>query len=370
MNNKILFLTLRVFSAKGGIEKVCCVFGKALQEICTESQCSLQILSSHDKTIDAVGNQYFPIQLFSGFGNNRFLFVLNAFLKGIQSNLIVISHVNLLPVGWLIKKIAPNRRLVMLAHGIEIWSLPLGIKKKMLNACDEILCVSQFTKDKIAAFPISKNIKLTVLNNCIDPYLESQYNNDNIINLRKKYNIDQTDKVLFTLARLDANERYKGYDRVIMALAAIEKKTYNFKYIIGGSSDEIERNYVLELIKKHNLEGRVILTGFIPDEDLKDYFQMSDLYIMPSLNEGFGIVFIEAMFYGVPVIAGNTDGSVDALLNGALGQLVNPTNVDEIKNAIISHLETDVNRRPDYNLLMTHFSYDQYKKKLLPIILN
>ena len=370
MNNKILFLTLRVFSAKGGIEKVCCVFGKALHEICHEAQHSLEILSSHDTTKESFGNSYFPDKLFSGFGNNRFFFVFKAVLQGIQSKLVVISHVNLLPVGWLIKKISPSTSLVMIAHGIEIWSLPLGKKKKMLDACDEILCVSQFTKDKISAFPISRKIKLTILNNCIDPFLDTQINKENIFNLRKKYNLEPTDKVLFTLARLAGNERYKGYDRVIMALATLEKKTFNIKYIIGGSSDEIERKYVLDLIKEHNLEGRVILTGYIPDEELKDYFQMSDLYIMPSLNEGFGIVFIEAMYYGLPVIAGNKDGSVDALLNGALGQLVNPTDIDEIKNAIITNLENDINSKPDFNLLMAHFSFQHYKNKLLSIILN
>ena len=55
---------------------------------------------------------------------------------------------------------------------------------------------------------------------------------------------------------------------------------------------------------------------------------------MPSEKEGFGIVFIEAMFYGKPVIAGNKDGSVDALCNGELGLLVDPGSVTEIATAI------------------------------------
>ena len=59
---------------------------------------------------------------------------------------------------------------------------------------------------------------------------------------------------------------------------------------------------------------------------------------MPSKGEGFGIVFLEALACGKPVIAGNTDGSVDAVLNGRLGVLVNPHSVDEISNALIEVL--------------------------------
>ena len=89
------------------------------------------------------------------------------------------------------------------------------------------------------------------------------------------------------------------------------------------------------MIKKRGLQQQVIFTGFVPDEELADHFNLADIYIMPSEKEGFGIVFIEAMFYHKPVIAGNKDGSVDALLNGSLGLLVNPESLDEVTCALI-----------------------------------
>ena len=61
---------------------------------------------------------------------------------------------------------------------------------------------------------------------------------------------------------------------------------------------------------------------------------------MPSYGEGFGIVFLEALSCGIPVIAGNTDGSKDALMNGLLGKLINPKN----KNEIISNVSTLFNQ--------------------------
>ena len=82
--------------------------------------------------------------------------------------------------------------------------------------------------------------------------------------------------------------------------------------------------FIDTLLKKLDIPDTVVMPGFIPDDELEAHFAMSDMYVMPSRKEGFGIVFIEAMYYGLPVIAGNMDGSVDALLNGELGQLVNP----------------------------------------------
>ncbi len=106
------------------------------------------------------------------------------------------------------------------------------------------------------------------------------------------------------------------------------------------------------------------MPGYIEDEELEDHFDISDMYVMPSRKEGFGIVFIEAMYYGLPVIAGNIDGSPDALLQGELGQLVNPENVKEIANAIANVIENKTSYTPDRNLLAEYFSYEVYKEKL------
>lgn len=77
-----------------------------------------------------------------------------------------------------------------------------------------------------------------------------------------------------------------------------------------------------------------MLTGFIPDHELEDHYNLCDVFAMPSKGEGFGIVFLEAMACGKPVLAGNKDGSVDAVLNGELGVLVDPDDVAQITEAL------------------------------------
>jgi glycosyltransferase involved in cell wall biosynthesis len=68
----------------------------------------------------------------------------------------------------------------------------------------------------------------------------------------------------------------------------------------------------------------VTFCGFVADADLPAYYRLADLFVMPSRGEGFGIVFLEAMASGTPVLGGNQDGTVDALSDGALGALVDP----------------------------------------------
>lgn len=367
-HKSILFLSLRIFSATGGIEKVCRILGKALFENTFSGNCSLEIYSSHDSSNQAKNNRYFSTDIFSGFENKRLKFLNAAFCKGLKSDVVILSHINLLPVGWLIKRFSPKTKLLMLAHGIEVWSLPLGIKINMLGACDEILCVSQFTKDEMIKLHGGDSKKYTILNNCLDPFLPILNKQIDTTALRSKYGFKPFDKILFTLTRMDATERYKGYDRVLQAMALLIKEMPDLKYIIGGSYDKIEKNKIDELIAELGLKNNVVITGFIPDEELNDYFLMSDLYAMPSYNEGFGIVFIEAMYYGLHVIAGNKDGSVDALLNGKLGTLIDPMDIGALKNAIKDNFENTNKGIVDKEVLMAHFGYDVYKEKVNEIL--
>jgi glycosyltransferase involved in cell wall biosynthesis len=98
------------------------------------------------------------------------------------------------------------------------------------------------------------------------------------------------------------------------------------------------------------------------------YFTMADIYIMPSTGEGFGIVFIEALFYGKPVIAGNVDGSVDALNGGNFGLLVNPLVNEEIVVALIKVLSDVPSYLPDDTAVLSKFGYSTYKSNLGQIV--
>ncbi len=83
---------------------------------------------------------------------------------------------------------------------------------------------------------------------------------------------------------------------------------------------------------------RVVFAGFIPEAQKADYYRLADAYVMPSRAEGFGIVFLEAMACGIPVMGSRLDGSREALLEGELGVLVNPDDPAEVIAGIFSTL--------------------------------
>jgi glycosyltransferase involved in cell wall biosynthesis len=362
MRNDILFLTLKIFSATGGIEKVCRGAGKAMYENATSLQKRFKVYSMHDSDDAAIDNEYFPSENFFGFGANKFHFVKKSIRQGVQSELVILSHINLLLPGYIIKKMSPDTRLVLMAHGIEVWDKISPSQKLMLDSCDEILCVSKFTSDKLQTVHGINPEKCTVLNNCLDPFLPLPKNLDLSDNFYKKYHCSRDQKIILTLTRLSATEHYKGYDIVLWAIK--EMNIPDVRYLLAGKYDSKEKANVDKLIAELGLQDKVILPGFVPEEDVGYLFKMANVYAMPSRKEGFGIVFIEAMYYGLPVIAGNADGSVDALLNGDLGILVDPISVKEVRDALEIVLNNPEKNKPNNLLLQHYFSYENYKVNL------
>lgn len=368
MPDKVLFLTLKTFSATGGIEKVSRIMGKALYERSVEQDGYFEICSMYDKQTDAVDNPYFPAENFRGFGIRKLSFIRAMVATGIKNDVVMLSHINLLLIGWMIKKISPKTKIILLAHGIEVWYKLNARTRMMLKACDHIIAVSQFTKKRIEEDHGFDTKKCSVLNNCLDPYLPLPSVKNKRDTLLKKYGFSDTDCILMTLTRMSSKERYKGYDKVIEAIAELKNKSANIKYLVAGSYDKQEKEFLDKLISRLNLQDNIVLAGFIKDEELENHFAMSDIYVMPSQKEGFGIVFIEAMYYGLPVIAGNMDGSVDALLSGQLGQLVNPNSTHEVAAGINNILQDKKAFMPNRDLLEKHFGYEAYKQKLQSIL--
>jgi phosphatidyl-myo-inositol dimannoside synthase len=346
------------------------VAGKALQEFALQNEASIKIMSMHDASETALNNPYFSSDIFKGYNAAKPKFILDAVKYGKKCDVVILSHINLLMAAWLIKKRNPKTTIILLAHGIEIWGKLNAQQQKMIGACDKIVSVSNFTKDSIINQHQIDTKKCFVLNNCIDPYLIRPVVKSRDAKLVERYHLKEEDIILLTLTRLSAKDRYKGYDFVIDAMAEIVKKYTNVKYILAGGCGAEERGFLENKIAENNLKSNVLLVGYLPDEELACHFSLADVYIMPSVKEGFGIVFVEAMYYGLPVIAGNVDGSTDALLNGELGLLINP----ESKTAIYESIEKMILDRnaylPNDTLLLNNFGYEAYKYNLEKILLQ
>lgn len=369
MKNKILFLTLHTFSLTGGIEKVCCTLAKVLTDVSAQLKgfsFNLYAMYDEDKDIDS---KYINAVDFKGFKQGKLNFGVSAIIKGIRANTVILSHVNLLFFAWVIKKISPATHIILFAHGIEIWRNLPNWKKKFLQEKTDIWAVSSYTASTLTKMHQISPQKIKIVNNSLDPFFPYPKDFEKPITLLTRYHLSNEQPVLFTLTRLSSQETYKGYDRVLMAMPALLKKFPDLHYILAGKGDQRELARVKNLINKLNLNKQVTLAGFINDDELTDYFKLGDIFVMPSTMEGFGIVFIEAAACGAKIIAGNADGSVDALLGGKLGTLVNPLAIEELTLAIEKNLNSKTDPKLIQDRCMANFGYEHYLKKIKELII-
>ncbi len=183
----------------------------------------------------------------------------------------------------------------------------------------------------------------------------------------EKYNLKDA-KVLMTVARLWSGDIYKGVDVTIRALPKILQSFPNLKYIVIGRGDDRPR--LEQLTKDLGIGDRVIFAGFVPTEDLVNHYRLADAYIMPS-QEGFGIVYLEAMACGVPVLSGNADGSADPLQDGTLGWPVPHRDPDAVAQGCIEILKGNDQRcQGDWlrQQTLAKFSPEALSQKLAQLI--
>jgi phosphatidylinositol alpha-1,6-mannosyltransferase len=245
---------------------------------------------------------------------------------------ILCGHLNAVPLA---AAIACIRRvpLWVQVHGIEAWERPGALRRLGLSAATLITSVSRHTRARLLAWANVAPHRVRVLPNTVDAAYAPRPRPDY---LATRYGLDGR-RVILTVGRLSALERYKGHDRVIAALPGILARAPDAAYLIVGAGDDQPR--LARLAGDAGVANRVVFAGQVPDAELADHFALAHVFAMPSTGEGFGIVYLEAAASGLPVIAGNADGSVDALADGRIGRLVDPLAVEEIEAAVIDALQ-------------------------------
>jgi phosphatidyl-myo-inositol dimannoside synthase len=359
----MLLLTLSTFKFTGGIEKFNRCLLKAVQEVYPNTDIAAWAL--YDTEVD---KRYVSSARFRGFQEQKIKFVLAALWEARKHETIIIGHINLSILIVLLRFLYPKKQLILMAHGIEVWEQQKRLKAKALQQISSIWAVSNFTKQQLCAANHIAHDKVVVFPNTIDPYLDADIESPINWDLLAPYQLFPHQTIILTLTRLQHEEQYKGYDKIIAALPSLLSQYPNLKYVIAGKYDAEEKQRVLDLIAYYQVGYHVELLGYVADEVVQHLYKSATVFAMPSSGEGFGIVFLEAMAMGLPVIAGNADGSTDALDQGRIGLLVDPHAVDAIAAALHSQLEKGKGSIIDQQALQTkvyaQFGFDAFKQRL------
>ena len=202
-----------------------------------------------------------------------------------------------------------------------------------------IVCNSTFTRNCL-----KENFQVDNLTQVINPTVRPEkFGNVNLEELntlgsqiRSKYQIPEEAIVILSVGRL---VRRKGFDRVIEYLPALLAEGIDIYYIICGKG--AMESELRELAVKLDVSSRVIFAGYVPDDELASYYAACDLFSMLTFFnskdksiEGFGIVYLEAGYFGKPVVASRVGGVQDAVIHGENGLLVDSNSTNETCDAL------------------------------------
>jgi phosphatidyl-myo-inositol dimannoside synthase len=253
--------------------------------------------------------------------------------RGGPVDLVVCGHLYLLPAAWLLARLR-GARLALNIHGLEAWE---PSHKPLVNLVarfvDAFISVSRLSAERFVRWSRVPMARGFILPNCVDLNRFQPRSRDAA--LIERYGL-QSSKVILTVGRLAAQERYKGFDEVIEIMPQLVMRFATLKYLIVGEGPDRPR---LEAkARTLGVSDHVVFAGYVSESDKVAYYNLADAYVMPSSGEGFGIVLIEAVACGIPVIGSRVDGSREALLDGQLGRLVDPRNQQELLEEVTSVL--------------------------------
>jgi phosphatidylinositol alpha-1,6-mannosyltransferase len=280
-----------------------------------------------------IGAQEFS---FDGFGRSkaRFLFsALGAALR--RPSLVIALHPNLGPIVTATRFCAPPVRTVIFAHGIEVWT-PLGrMRERALRNSDLVIAPSNDTARQLRATQGVAEERIRRVAWSLGPEFGVTTASKRFPPLPRDF---PRGRVILTVGRWDAAEAYKGVDHLIAAMPALVKATPDAQLVAIGSGSDLPR--LNQLAQQSGVAGNIHFLQALEQEELLSAYNSCDIFALPSGGEGFGLVFLEAMAHGKPVVGGAHGGTPDIIEDGVSGYLVQHGNVPQL-TARLHQLLTD-----------------------------
>jgi glycosyltransferase involved in cell wall biosynthesis len=263
-------------------------------------------------------------------------------LRGHYSQ-VICGHVRLGPL------IAPLCRqfgvpYTMMTYGKEVWAPLPPRQQQALQKANSLWTISRYSRDIACEANGLDRSQVDLLPCIVDG--EAFTPGEKSPQRLTRYGLGDS-RVLMTVARLWSGDIYKGVDVTIRALPEIAQAFPNVKYLVIGRGDDQPR--LAQLAQDLGVADRVVFAGFVPTDALVEHYRLADAYVMPS-QEGFGIVYLEAMACGIPVLSGDADGSADPVQDGRVGWRVPHRDPKAVAKACMEML-TGQDRRCDSHWL-------------------
>jgi len=214
----------------------------------------------------------------------------------------------------------------------DLWQLKSWTKYSVKKAT-KIIAVSENTKkDLIKLYKVNPQKIAVVYNGYDTKRFNIQLGSNQIEKIKRKYRVDG-DYIIY----LGTLQPRKNIETLIKAFSQVNNHFNRLKLVIAGKKGWLYKSIFTE-VRKLGLEKKIIFTDFVPDEDIPFLLAGAQLFVLPSLYEGFGITALESMACGTPVLVSRVS-SLPEVVSNAGGYIENPQNYSEVGQKIIQILE-------------------------------
>ncbi|MGH9740609.1 MAG: glycosyltransferase family 4 protein [Candidatus Acidiferrales bacterium] len=325
----------------GGVQEAGRVTAAAISQIVRERGGEVEFLSLND----SAGRTSFEFDgrriSIRGFGRAKVHFASSAMrlarrARKDMSVVVVAAHPHLAIPADLMRRVSPRLRVLVMTHGIDVWTALSPVRMRALRRAWLVLAPSHFTEAKVTTVQGVAPESVRVLPWPLNPEFARFASESSTLLVPRDFPIG---RILLTVGRWAASERYKGADDLIRAVAQLVPSCSDLQLVAVGSGDDVPR--LLRLAKSLEVAGRVHFFSGLSRAEIAACYSRADAFALPSTGEGFGLVFLEAMAFAKPVVGVAAGGAVDLIQDGVNGVLIPPHNLQKLAEAIAALLRDD-----------------------------
>ncbi|MEO1446822.1 MAG: MSMEG_0565 family glycosyltransferase [Cyanobacteria bacterium J06635_11] len=261
-------------------------------------------------------------------------------------------------------------RFVRTVHHIENFKSPYlqSCQEKSIYQSDRCLCVSQVWQQALQKdYGIQAH---RVTNGVSSRFSPQPTKREQALHstLKKDYGLSPSAGPIYLT--IGGIEPRKNSIRLLKAFAQVRQQKPNAKLVIAGGATLFDyqdyRRDFMALVKQLNLTDALVLPGVVADDALPELYRLADAFVFPSIQEGWGLVVLEAIASGIPVLTAN-QAPFTEFLSHSSAHLVNPTDIDAIAQAMTNIINPNISQQLIYNSqkIIERYSWEASAKKHL-----
>ncbi len=325
----VLFLGLATYSRVGGLQnfnrRVIANLG-ALTKDGTLTAVDAHLMDDTDQCLPLVDGVRMR-----GFGRDRAKMLGRSIQASRGTDILMVGHINLLPVAWLLRLLRPGLRTVLFVHGDEVWNDVRRPKRAwepwMLRSIDRIASVSAYTGRIMGEQFAVRPDRVVVFPNAVDDFPPPPPRSDR-------------GRRILCVTRMGDGDRRKNVHELVRAVALLRDTGRDATLTLVG--DGTLRAEIEALVKTLGSADQVHFAGKVSNDELSRLYGAADVFALPSSKEGFGIVYLEAWSHGLPVLCGSRGAPHEIIDDGVDGRIADEDDIADLAEKL-----DDLLTRPD-----------------------